>query len=85
MKIAFSGPFAARFAEAVRRTLSIPAGVVLSGEAELGPALRDVDVPVPMAFSAAVAEAPPLRPELAGKTLETSGGGRKVKGAAPDR
>jgi phosphoglycerate dehydrogenase-like enzyme len=59
MRVAFAGTFAARFADAVRKRLSLPLEVIVDDEASIVSQLADVEVLVSMGFSARMAEAAP--------------------------
>jgi phosphoglycerate dehydrogenase-like enzyme len=59
MRVAFAGTFAARFADAVRKRLSLPLEVIVDDEDSIVSQLADVEVLVSMGFSARMAEAAP--------------------------
>lgn len=59
LRVAFAGSFAARFADSVRKRLSLPCEVIVDDEASIVSRLADVDVLVSMVFSARMAEAAP--------------------------
>jgi phosphoglycerate dehydrogenase-like enzyme len=59
MRVAFAGTFAARFADAVRKRLSLPLEVIVDDEDSIVSQLADVEALVSMGFSARMAEAAP--------------------------